>query len=367
MALFKKLFSKSSKTKTHKGFYEIPVLNIEKLTSDTVKVTLDIPAELKNEFNFKPGQYLDFNVEINGKEVRRSYSICSGINEPIAVAVKEVAKGTLSKWFNNEVAVGDVITVSHPMGTFSIPENAKKIVAIAAGSGITPIMAFAKDIEAKGNSLELFFGNRTEDNILFRYEIDALKHTKATYFLSGEEKDGFVSGRINTTTFSILVKEHLEMLKADAFVLCGPEQMIAEVSDVLKMFGVSEDKINYELFTTPVLLKSKTEIIENKLEGEAKVTVILDDEKTEFNLAADGIAVLDKANNDGLDKANNDGLDAPYSCRGGVCGSCRAKVIQGSCSMTMNYSLTDKEVEEGYILTCQAHPSSSEVVISYDA
>jgi ring-1,2-phenylacetyl-CoA epoxidase subunit PaaE len=359
MALFKKLFSKSSKTKTHKGFFEIPVLNIEKLASDTVKITLDIPAELKNEFNYKPGQYLDFNVELNGKEVRRSYSICSGINEPIAVAVKEVAKGTLSKWFNNDVAVGDVITVSHPMGTFSIPENAKKIVAIAAGSGITPIMAFAKDIEAKGNSLELFFGNRTEENILFHSEIDALKHTKATYFLSGEDKDGFVSGRIDTTTFSILVKNHLQMLKADAFVLCGPEKMIAEVSDVLKMFGVSEDKINYELFTTPVLLKSKTEIIENKLEGEAKVTVILDDEETHYNLAADGPAVLDKV--------NSDGLDAPYSCKGGVCGSCRAKVLEGSCTMTMNYSLTDKEVEEGYILTCQAHPSSQEVVISYDA
>ena len=320
---------------------------------------MDIPTELKNEFNFKPGQYLDFNVELNGKEVRRSYSICSGLNEPIAVAVKEVAKGTLSKWFNNEVAVGDVITVSHPMGTFSIPENAKKIVAIAAGSGITPIMAFAKDIEAKGNSLELFFGNRTEENILFRSEIDALNHTKATYFLSGEEKDGFISGRIDTTTFSILVKEHLQLLKADAFVLCGPEKMIAEVSDVLKMFGVSEDKINYELFTTPVLLKSKTEILENKLEGEAKVTVILDDEKTHYNLAADGLAVLDKV--------NSDGLDAPYSCKGGVCGSCRAKVLEGSCTMTMNYSLTDKEVEEGYILTCQAHPSSQEVVISYDA
>jgi len=343
----------------HKGFQEVTVLKSEKLTPDTVKVTLDIPADLKSEFNFKPGQYLDFNVEINGKEIRRSYSICSGINEPIAVAVKEVENGTVSRWFNNDLSAGDPIIVSHPMGSFSIPENAKKVVAIAAGSGITPIMAFAKDIESKGNSLELFFGNRTEDNILFRTEIDALKNTKATYFLSGEDKDGFISGRIDTTTFSILLKEHLQLLKADAFVLCGPEKMIAEVSDVLKMFGVSEDKINYELFTTPVLLKSKTEIIANKLEGEAKVTIILDDEKTHFNLAADDIAVLDKA--------NNDGLDAPYSCKGGVCGSCRAKVIEGSCTMTMNYSLTDKEVEEGYILTCQAHPSSPEVVISYDA
>lgn len=359
MALFKKLFSKSSNSKTPKGFFEIPVLTVEKLTSDTVKVTLDIPADLKKEFNFKPGQYLDFSVSINGKEERRSYSICSGANEPLAVAVKEVENGTVSCWFNKDVSAGDVIVVSHPMGTFGIPDGAKKVVAIAAGSGITPIMAFAKDIEAKGNSMELFFGNRTEDNILFRSEIDSLTSTKATYFLSGEDKDGFVSGRIDTANFSAKLKENLEILKADAFVLCGPEQMIAEASDVLKMFGVSDDKINYELFTTPVILKSKTAIVENTLVGEAKVTVILDDEKTEFNLAADGIAVLDKA--------NNDGLDAPYSCRGGVCGSCRAKVIQGSCSMTMNYSLTDKEVEEGYILTCQAHPSSSEVVISYDA
>jgi len=359
MALFKKMFSKKSGNKTPKGFFEIQVLAVEKLTNDTVKVTLDIPAELKKDFNFRPGQYLDFSVQINGKEQRRSYSICSGINEPIAVAVKEVENGTISKWFNNEVKAEDIIIVSHPMGSFSIPENAKKVVAIAAGSGITPIMAFAKDIESKGNHLQLFYGNRTEDAILFRSEIDALKNTKATYFLSQEDKDGFKSGRIDTTNFSIIVKENLELLKADAFVLCGPEQMIADASDVLKMFGVKEDKINYELFTTPVLLKSKTEIIENKLEGKAKVTIILDDEKSYYELAADGPAVLDKA--------NGEGLDAPYSCKGGVCGSCRAKVIQGSCTMTMNYSLTDKEVAEGYILTCQAHPSSQEVVISYDA
>lgn len=359
MALFKKLFSKSDKPKTHKGFFDIPVLNVEKLTKDTVKVTLDIPAELKKEFVFKPGQYLDFNVELNGKEERRSYSICSGIDEPIAVAIKEVENGMVSKWFNNTVSAGDVLSVSHPVGTFSIPDGAKKVVAIAAGSGITPIMAFAKNVEANGDSMELFFGNRTEENILFRSEIDSLKQTKATYFLSGENKDGFKSGRIDTTTFSILVKEHLELLKADAFVLCGPEKMITEVSDVLKMFGVEEKKIRYELFTTPVLLQSKTEIIENKLDGEAKVTIILDDEKTHFNLSASDVSVLDKA--------NADGLDAPYSCRGGVCGSCRAKVVVGSCTMTMNYSLTDKEVEEGYILTCQAHPSSQEVVISYDA
>lgn len=359
MALFKKMFSKKSGTKTPKGFFELQVLSVEKLTNDTVKVTLDIPAELKKDFNFKPGQYLDFSVQINGKEIRRSYSICSGANEPIAVAVKEVENGTVSKWFNNELKAEDTIIVSHPMGTFSIPESAVTIVAIAAGSGITPIMAFAKDIESKGNHLQLFYGNRTEDAVLFRSEIDALKNTKATYFLSQEDKDGFTSGRIDTTNFSIAVKENLEILKADAFVLCGPEQMIADVSDVLKMFGVSEDKINYELFTTPVLLKSKTEIIENKFDGTAKVTVILDDEKTHFELAADGASVLDKA--------NGGGLDAPYSCKGGVCGSCRAKVIQGSCTMTMNYSLTDREVDEGYILTCQAHPSSSEVVISYDA
>lgn len=358
MALFKKMFSKKSGSKTPKGFYEIPVLKTEKLASDTVKVTLNIPAELKNDFAFKPGQYIDFSVHINGKEQRRSYSICSGAGEPIAVAVKEIEKGTVSKWFNNELKTEDVIVVSLPMGTFSIPENAKKVVAIAAGSGITPIMAFAKDIESKGNDLQLFYGNKTEDAILFRSEIDALKHTNVTYFLSQEEKEGFKSGRIDSTNFSIVVKENLELLKADAFVLCGPEKLIADVSDVLKMFGVSEDKINYELFTTPVLLKSKTEIIENRLEGKAKVTVILDDEKSYYELAADGPAVLDKA--------NGDGLDAPYSCRGGVCGSCRAKVIKGSCTMTMNYSLTDKEVEEGYILTCQAHPSSAEVVISYD-
>ena len=358
MAIFKKLFSKKSGAKTPKGFYTLSIANVEKLTADTVKVTLNVPSDLKAEFVFKPGQYLDFSIQLDGKEQRRSYSICSGKNEPFSVAVKAVENGTVSCWFNEAVVPGDEILVSKPSGNFVLPETAKKVVAIAAGSGITPIMAFAKALNGNDGSMELFYGNRTEDSILFRSEIDALPSVNATYFLSGEDKEGFKLGRIDKTTFSILIKENLSLLKADYFVLCGPEQMIAEVSDVLKTFGVSPDKIKYELFTTPVLLKSETEVIENTFEGVANVTVILDDEKINFELAAKGPSILEKV--------SKEGMDAPYSCKGGVCSTCKAKVLKGSCTMKMNYALTDKEVQEGYILTCQSHPAEAEIVISYD-
>ena len=358
MAIFKKLFSKKSGTKTPKGFFALIIADIEKMTADTVKVTLDVPANLKSEFAFKPGQYLDFSIQLDGKEERRSYSICSGKNEPLSVAVKAVENGMVSRWFNDVATSGDEILVSRPSGNFILPETAKKVVAIAAGSGITPIMAFAKALNASDGSMELFYGNRTEDSILFRSEIDAIPAVNATYFLSGEDKEGFKLGRIDHITFPLCIKENLQLLKADYFVLCGPEQMIAEVSDALKIFGVSADKIKYELFTTPVLLKSETEVIENTFEGLANVTVILDDEKINFELAAKGPSVLEKA--------NKEGMDAPYSCKGGVCSTCKAKVLKGSCTMTMNYALTDKEVEEGYILTCQSHPAEAEIVISYD-
>ncbi len=358
MGIFKNLFSKKSGANTPKGFYTLTIAGIEKMTADTVKVTLDVPSNLKTEFTFKPGQYLDFSIQLNGKEERRSYSICSGKNEPLAVAVKAVENGTVSRWFNENVVTGDELIVSRPSGNFILPETAKKVVAIAAGSGITPIMAFAKALSANDGSMDLFYGNRTEDSILFRSEIDALSAVNATYFLSAEDKEGFKLGRIDTTTFSILIKENLQLLKADYFVLCGPEQMIAEVSDVLKTFGVSPDKIKYELFTTPVLLKSETEVIENTFEGLAKVTVILDDDKISYELASKGPSILEKT--------NKEGMDAPYSCKGGVCSTCKAKVLKGSCTMTMNYALTDKEVQEGYILTCQAHPAEAEIVVSYD-
>lgn len=357
MAFFKNLFKKSEGSKIPKGFHSIQVASVSKIGGETVKVEFSIPAELKADFNYKPGQYINFNVDVNGKNYRRSYSICSGPNEPLAVAVKKVKDGVISTWFNQNVESGTTILASAPEGGFILSNTANNIVAIAAGSGITPIMSIAKSLEEKESKVELFYGNRSENEILFKSEIDALKNTQPNYFLSREKKEGFASGRIEKESFTDIIKANLNILKADAFFICGPEEMILEINETLKMFGVADDKIKFELFTTPVLMKQDGHTEEIDFVGTSNITVVVDSEKTIFDLDSKKLI---------LDKAIDEGVDAPYSCKGGVCCSCKGKLLKGKVHMKMNYSLTDSEVEEGYILTCQSFPRSKEIVISYD-
>ena len=358
MAFFSKLFKKDSSAKTHKGFYVLTIQKIEKLTSDSVKVTLEIPSDLKQTFQFVAGQYVNFVIENKGKEERRSYSICSGPNEPLAVAVKSITNGNISVWFNNTAAVGMEIQVAKPEGSFQLKANDKNVVAFSAGSGITPIMSIAKSLESSNGNMKLFYGNRNQNSILFQNEIKQLSHVQAQFFLSGETVDGFTNGRLDQVAISEIIKQDLEILKADGFFLCGPEEMIKAGVDTLKLFGVPSDKIHYELFTAPTIMKSNTTSTDTLFSGESNVKVILDGEEIDFKLKANGKAILDV-----LDKA---GFDAPYSCRGGVCSSCKGKVIKGKATMTMNYALTEEEVAEGYILVCQSHPASEDLVISFD-
>lgn len=359
MALFG-LFKKDNSSKpTKKGFYEIPVAAVEKLTSDTVKITLDVPEKLKTDFHFIAGQYLNLSVELNGKDEHRSYSICSGPNEPIAFAVKSVKNGKVSQWLNASVNPGQILQVAKPQGNFILDKNAKNVVAIAAGSGITPILSIAKELESKGGKMHLFYGNRTQSSIIFDRELKQLTHLHITHFLSNEVVDGCVSGRITKDSFTQQLKENLDLLKADAFFICGPEEMIIAASSTLEFFGVAKAKIHFELFTTPVLMNKEEVHVTSTFDGESSIKAILDSEVVEFKLHSKGKSILDA-----VEKA---GLDAPFSCRGGVCCSCKAKVLKGSATMTMNYSLTDKEINEGYILTCQAHPSSEELTVSFDA
>lgn len=359
MALFG-LFNKKDKgaEAPKKGFYFLTIESLKKLTEDTVLVTLNVPQELKKEFSFVPGQYLTFLIEKDGQEERRSYSICSGPGEYLAVAVKAVENGNISVWFNTMAEVGQTIQTSKPTGNFCLKDTDKNVVAIAAGSGITPIMSIAKELQKRNGNLNLFFGNRNKRSIIFSEEIANLSNVHATHFLSNEDLDGYRTGRIDKENFSTCIKENLELLKADSYFLCGPEQMIMDIKETLKFFGVNESKIHYELFTTPVLMKSEEKNVISTFTGVSKVKAILDSEVVEFNLSSKGKSLLDAV--------SDEGMDAPFSCRGGVCCSCRAKVIKGSAVMTMNYSLTDEEVEKGYILTCQAHPSSEELTISFD-
>ncbi|MFN5911320.1 MAG: 2Fe-2S iron-sulfur cluster-binding protein [Bacteroidota bacterium] len=350
------LFKKDKEHK-HKGFHDLSVSSLHKLTSETVQVTFDVPEELRKAFVYQPGQHLEVIIPIGGKEERRSYSICSETNEPLSFAVKSVENGLVSKWFNEELKAGMQLTVSEPKGSFVLPSDAKNIVAVAAGSGITPIMAMAKAIETHGGNMRLFYGNRTRTSIIFKSVLDGLKNTFTTHFLSAEDAEGFEKGRIDKDTFTQLLKSDLSLLRADAYFLCGPEEMIIATVDVLNFFGVPEKKIHFELFTPPVLMKQEKES-PNTFSGISHVKVILDGDVTQLDLSAKGKTILEA-----VEAA---GLDAPYSCKGGVCSSCRAKVLIGNAVMTNNYSLTDEEVKKGYILTCQAHPATEELTVSYD-
>lgn len=359
MAFFGK-FKKDKDVKTvKKGFYEVEVAAIEKLTSETVKVTLNIPDSLRSEFKFIPGQYLNFSVTLNGKEEHRAYSICSGPDEAISFAVKCVKNGTVSAWFNAKVQVGESIFVSKPQGNFTLKDSESNCVAIAAGSGITPIISIAKALEKRGGKMTLYYGNRTKDSIIFDKELTKLNCVSLINFISGGSTEGSDrKGRIDKDSFTNEIKANLDILKADSFFICGPEQMILDVADTLKFFGVPKSKVHFELFTTPVIMQAKEIQVASKFVGESKVKAILDSEVVEFTLHTDGKNLLESI--------ENAGLDAPYSCKGGVCCSCKAKILKGSASMSVNYSLTDEEIKDGYILTCQAHPSSEELTVSFD-
>lgn len=358
MGLFD-IFKKSSTSKVHKGFHEVKIVEKVPLGENAVKIIFDIPNELKKEFEFIPGQYININLTINNKEVRRSYSICSGTNEGLAIGVKAIKDGLASTFLVQTLNVGDSIQISKPEGNFEIKSSDINIVAFAAGSGITPILSIAKSLEGTSKKLTLFYGSKSFNEILFRQELEKLTNTKTIYFLSQETHEGCKSGRIDEKNLRDEIKGNLDLLKADTFLICGPEAMIQTVEDNLKFFGVSSDKIKYELFTTPVLLASQqTETTHSDFSGESSVKVILEGETTEFKLNTSGDTILQAS--------ENEGLDVPFSCRGGVCCSCKAKVLEGSASMKLNYSLTDEEVKNGYILTCQAHPTSENVTISFD-
>ncbi|MBM3184928.1 MAG: 2Fe-2S iron-sulfur cluster binding domain-containing protein [Bacteroidetes bacterium] len=352
MGLFD-IFKKKEKETSKHGFHELNVSAIKRLNEKSVMVSLDVPSELKDDFRFIPGQYLNFELIIKGENYRRSYSICSGPNEPLSVAVKAVENGVVSNWFNQDLKVGDVLHVAAPEGNFTLNPDSKNIVAIAAGSGITPIMSISKAL--KDGNVQLFFGNRSKSEAIFLSEIQSMSNVKFTGFFSQEEAAGFHKGRIDKTNFTEIIKADLTILKADAFFICGPEGMIHDVKDTLKLFGINDKKIKFELFTAPTVVE---QIPESDFKGTSQVTVILDNEKQTFDMKPGNATILDLV--------EKNGMDAPYSCRGGVCCSCKAKVLEGKATMRINYSLTDEEVKQGYILTCQAQPNSEKLTVTYD-
>lgn len=354
MGLFDLFKKKEAVVSVPRGFFTLRVKEKIQLTPDSVKITFSIPEEIKDKFTFIPGQYVNLAANIEGKTVRRSYSICSGTKEDLAVGIKKVTNGLFSSFAVDQLHVGDVIWVSEPMGNFQWKETATNIVAFAAGSGITPILSIAKTADEKGQNMTLFYGNKSVNSTMFYTDLKTLKTLNTSLFLTQEVQENCAAGRINKQVVLELIEQNNSLLTADNYFLCGPQEMIESIKDTLLEKGVSKEKIYFELFESQ---ESKEETQPTSSTEKTAVTVICDREEFHFEM---------NKNTTVLHSALEKDVDAPYSCRGGVCCTCKAKVLEGSAEMKINFTLTDQEINQGYILTCQAHPTSDKLVVSYD-
>jgi len=351
-------------------FHSLTVKEVRQETDDSVSIAFDIPADLQENYQYLSGQYLTLKTEINGEEVRRSYSLCSAPHEnEWRVAIKLVENGKFSTFANKELKAGDVLDVMTPMGNFSIsPDSDQKrsIALFAAGSGITPVISIAKTIltQEPSSDVTLFYGNRSISSIIFHEEIEGLKNEhmdrlRLVHLLSRENLGTpLFKGRIDVKKandlFTVFLKDNLP----DAVYICGPEQMILDVKESMISNGLDSKSIHLELFTSPDAPKNKPV---EKYEGpqiDSNVSVILDGDRFDLHLDSDGENLLDAA--------SKTGADLPYACKGGVCCTCKAKVLEGEARMDVNYALEPDEVAAGYILTCQAHPMSDKLVVSFD-
>ncbi|NKI31177.1 ferredoxin--NADP reductase [Croceivirga thetidis] len=344
-------------------FHALEVSAVEALTPNSVALSFEIPTELQSSFAFKAGQYITLKKDIDGKDVRRAYSISSAPSSgKLTVGIKKVPDGTFSKFANESITKGDVLEVMAPEGRFVFEPNdePKTVCAFAAGSGITPIISIAQTVLESNNTnrFVLVFGNQTPNETMYHSEIQALSKKYSDRFFvqwlfSRSSEEDALFGRIERSTVNLILKNKFKDFDFDAFYLCGPEEMITVVSETLKEQGIDDYKILFELFTSS---ETEDELAEN-LEGKSTVKVVLDDEEFEFTMDQKELV---------LDAVLKNNIDAPYSCQGGVCSSCIAKVVEGKAEMVKNQILTDGEVEEGLILTCQSHPTTSTIKIDYD-
>ena len=344
-------------------FHPLKVLAIELLTSDSVKIKFDTSG-LSN-FNFMAGQYITLRKIINNEDVRRSYSLSSSPSQGIEIGVKRIENGLMSTFLTKELKIGDSIDVMPPTGNFYLDPNNKKnhYVAICAGSGITPILSMLKQVLNNNfdSSFTLIYGNQSKDTTMFLDTLNLLESKYKSqlnihYVFSRQEIKNSLYGRINNTLLKELFKTDKKLNNADSYFLCGPGKMIDNVTDFLIDLGLESSKINFERFTS--VDTNSINDSDNKDEVLSSVMVSVDGDDFEFDLSSSGETILDAA--------INAGADVPFSCKGGVCCVCKAKVLEGSVKMVQNYSLSDDEVKQGFILGCQSHPASKNVVVDFD-
>lgn len=355
-------------------FHKLKVKEVTPETPDSVSIAFDIPANLKNEYKYIQGQYITFKLNINGEEVRRSYSLCSSplTDSELRIVVKKVKNGKGSVWLNSNIKQGDEIEIMTPMGNFYTPTdpgNKKNYILIAGGSGITPMLSIIKTIlKAEPLSkLTLFYGNRDEASIIFKNQLHRIATQEAERFRLfhiieniDQQSAEITKGILTTEKIELLIRNHVDLNSDNEFFICGPAPMMDNAKKVLTGLTIDNKKIHIEYFTAAKDLTANIENSTLKIQHSvtSKVTVILDGNKTSFQLKSDGESVLDSA----LEA----GVDVPYACKGAVCCTCRAKIIEGRVKMDMNYALTDDEVSQGYVLTCQSHPITPVLIVDYD-
>ncbi len=362
---------------TAQNYTQLTVTDVRPETDEAVCITLQAPPERADGFRFRPGQYLTLRAEIDGEQVSRSYSLCSAPHEGrLQIGIKRVPGGRFSNWANNQLKPGDRIESLPPQGHFTPdldPRQARNYMCLAAGSGITPILSIIKSIlhTEPHSRVTLIYGNRKTATVMFRDDLSFVKNRYLDRFqwinIMDEEDQGsdLLNGRIDNEKGAALHRSGLiDVIHTDQAFICGPQAMMSEVSRGFRASGLSDEQIHYELFSSSsedaeqALQKARERQQHFGEEKTSRVTLVADGRSLEFDLATVGENILDA----GL----HQGMDLPHACKNGVCATCKAKLVKGKVDMDLTHGLEPAEIEAGYILTCQAHPISDEVLVDFD-
>src|SRR3954452_16670563 len=351
-------------------FHRLAVSDLRRESADAVSMTFTIPKELSGDYSFAPGQYLTLRTTMDGEEVRRSYSICSGPDDgELRIAVKKVDGGAFSSWAADELKAGDQLDVMTPTGRFGIahaPGEARVYAGFAAGSGITPILSIVKGVLARepNSRFFLFYGNRSTGGMLFREALEELKDRFLQRFsvfhvISGEEQDiPILHGRLDGDKVRVLLRSLVPASSVDHVFICGPIGMSEDIEATCREIGVADDRIHVERFVSEFGGKPRPKTaIAAGAPPKALASLIIDGKRREVPVA-EGEAILDAA--------LRAGMDLPFACKGGMCSTCRGKLVEGEAEMEVNYSLEPWELKAGFVLTCQAKPISEKIVVDYD-
>lgn len=351
-------------------FHRLAVNDLRRESSDAVSMTFAIPRELADDYAFSPGQYLTLRATLDGEEVRRSYSICSGPDDgEVRIAVKKVDGGAFSSWAADELKRGDELDVMTPTGRFGVvpPAEAGRIhVGFAAGSGITPILSIVKGVLARepDSRFFLFYGNRATDNIMFLEALEELKdrfidRLSIFHVISGEEQDiPILHGRLDGDKVRVLLRSLVPATSVEHVFICGPSGMSEEIEATCRDIGIANDRIHVERFVSEFGGKPRPKkAVAADAPPKAIASLIIDGKRRDVPVAEEEAI---------LDAALRAGVDLPFACKGGMCSTCRAKLVEGEAPMDLNYSLEPWELKAGFVLTCQAKPSSERVVVDYD-